>query len=156
MSDLTKSNLEPIEEGDLGLKEKFIGGGEAEKKSDGLAQKETVPLKIPGLPEQPERKEGAVEKEAAYSKILSKVSAAQPVIIKSSEISDDAQNVNEETDAQSKIQNLVNLATTKSIAHAVKVARHLEDNYVLDEFHDRLLSEELHDALVKKGLIHPV
>ena len=37
--------------------------------------------------------------------------------------------------------------------HAVKVARHLEDNYVLDEMHSRLLSQELHDALVKKGFL---
>jgi hypothetical protein len=29
----------------------------------------------------------------------------------------------------------------------------MEDNYVLDTFHDRLLADELHDAFVKKGII---
>ena len=41
----------------------------------------------------------------------------------------------------------------QGVIHAVKVARHLDDNYAMDEFHDRLMAEELHDALVKKGLI---
>jgi hypothetical protein len=40
--------------------------------------------------------------------------------------------------------------------HAVKVARHLEDDYVLDTFHDKLLADELHDALLKKGLIEEI
>ena len=44
----------------------------------------------------------------------------------------------------------------KGVVHAVKVARHLEDNYALDEFHDRMLADELHEALIKKGLIEEV
>jgi len=36
------------------------------------------------------------------------------------------------------------------------VARHLQDNYALDEFHDRLLAQEFHDALIKKGLIEEI
>jgi hypothetical protein len=29
----------------------------------------------------------------------------------------------------------------------------MQDNYVLDTFHDRMLADDLHDALVKKGMI---
>ena len=32
----------------------------------------------------------------------------------------------------------------------------MEDNYTLDEFHDRLLGEELHKALVDKGIIKEI
>jgi hypothetical protein len=48
------------------------------------------------------------------------------------------------------------LAEAKGVVHAVKVAQHLEDNYLLDELHDRLLATDLHDALVKKGMITEV
>jgi hypothetical protein len=47
----------------------------------------------------------------------------------------------------------VDIALEKGVIHAVNVAKHLEDNYVLDMFHDKLLSDELHEALMKKGLI---
>ena len=56
-------------------------------------------------------------------------------------------------DAETQIQHLVDLAQQKGIMHAVKVARHMEDNYILDTFHDKMLADELHDALIKKGMI---
>jgi hypothetical protein len=149
MADEIKSNLEPIEDGDLNLKEKFTGGGKVEsvlaKKSE-----ETFPT-----PEKIERKEGVVEKEATYSKILSKIPATnQNVHV--NDVATDAVLVNDGIDAESKIENLIKIAQTKSIAHAVNVARHMEDNYVLDEFHDRMLGEELHNALVAKGMIKEI
>lgn len=153
MPDETKSNLEPIEEGDLNLKEKFLGGNEKplETSNESVeSQKEIIPV-----PEQSvERKEGQMEKEAAYGKILSKVTAAAPII--HNDVEDDAKIASLEKDGEGKINNLVNLAQMKGIPHAVKVAMHLEDNYVLDEFHDRLLSQELHDALVQKGMIKEI
>ncbi|MFA6047531.1 MAG: hypothetical protein WCV59_00305 [Parcubacteria group bacterium] len=171
MPDELKSNLEPVDEGELNLKEKFIGGAQPEKISaDSMPKKEVITTpenitepvaetmagegsgKIEGILE---RKEGAMEKDDAYAKIMAKVSPVRQVV-QDDEVAGDAQSVDQETDAESKIRNLVNLAETKSVAHAVSVARHMEDNYVLDEFHDRLLGEELHDALVKKGLIKEV
>ena len=144
------SNLEPINEEDLNLKEKFLGGGEASKVS--TEENPEQKAEVPTTPEQTvERKEGAVEKDETYNKILSKVASPAPVV--HGDVPTDADAASQEKDAESKITNLVNLAQMKGIAHAVKVAQHLEDNYVLDEFHDRLLSDELHDALVKKGLI---
>ncbi|HAT73882.1 MAG: hypothetical protein US30_C0004G0019 [Candidatus Moranbacteria bacterium GW2011_GWF2_36_839] len=149
MTDGIKSNLEPIEEGDLNLKEKFTGGGKVENV---LAKKneETFPT-----PEKIERKEGVVEKEATYSKILSKIPATnQNAHV--NDVATDAALVNDGIDAESKIENLIKIAQAKSIAHAVNVARHMEDNYILDEFHDRMLGEELHNALVAKGMIKEI
>ena len=65
----------------------------------------------------------------------------------------DAKAISGTDSEEAKIETLVKLATTKGVVHAVKVARHWEDNYALDEFHDRLLADELHEALLKKGLI---
>lgn len=150
------TNLEPIEDRDLNLKEKFSG----EKKSApienpsseaGAAGQLFQAEKISQPEGNFERKEGQVEKEEAYAKILAH--AANPTLSTDQDISQDADLAMKEKDAESKVNNLVNLAETKGLAHAVKVAKHMEDNYVLDEFHDKLLSEELHDFLVKKNLI---
>jgi hypothetical protein len=149
MADEIKSNLEPIEEVDMNLKEKFVGAEEA-KKPEGKIEA------IHSIEGEVAKKEGASEKEAAYSKILSKIGSQKQVIHSEEDVSKDAQKVNAGIDAESKIINLVKLAENKGIAHAVKVARHLEDNYTLDEFHDRLLGEELHKALVEKGMIKEI
>ncbi|HRY82321.1 MAG TPA: hypothetical protein P5232_01245 [Candidatus Moranbacteria bacterium] len=149
MADEIISNLEPIEESDLSLKEKFTGGGKAEK-----FPQENVETVSPAS-EQAEKKEGAVEKETAYSKILSKI-PTQSQKVQTDEVAEDATSANVGIDAESKINNLVKIAETKGIAHAVSVARHMEDNYTLDEFHDRLLSEELHSALIAKGMIKEI
>lgn len=143
------SNLEPIEEGDLDLKNKFTG--EAEKAAGSDVEKKEVPNFV--TEKRPEsRQEGAAEKDQAYVKILAKVQTqAQPA--DDAAVAADAHAIGKPDAEESKIETLIKLATTKGVVHAVKVARHLEDNYALDEFHDRLLGEELHDALLKKGLI---
>jgi hypothetical protein len=153
MTDEIISNLEPIEEGDMNLKEKFIGGGGTGKMEMG---KEEMANPVEKIIEKPaERKEGVVEKEAAYSKILSKIPTQSPAV-PADDVAMDATSANSGIDAQSKVTNLVKIAETKGIAHAVKVARHMEDNYTLDEFHDKLLGEELHSALVTKGIIKEI
>ncbi len=138
------SNLEPIEEKDLDLKGKFIKETTLETKPE------------PGsefvLEQKQERKEGAVEKEESYAKILSKVQT-QPVPQQSNAVATDAESASAHQGAEAKIEKLVQLAMHKGVVHAVKVAKHMEDNYTLDEFHDRLLADDLHDALIKKGLI---
>jgi hypothetical protein len=149
MVDEIKSNLEPIEESDLSLKEKFTGGGRMESIPE--EKKEDLIF----TPEQVKGKEGQVEKEAAYSKILSKI-PSQNQKAQDEEVATDANLANTGIDAESKVNNLVKIAENKGIVHAVKVARHMEDNYTLDEFHDRLLGEELHNALVAKGMIKEI
>lgn len=151
MVDEIKSNLEPIGEGDLDMKKKFAGENSINDETP-EAKVEDIHL-IEGSVE---RKEGSAEKESAYSKILSKIGSQTHQTTSDDDVKNDAVSVNVGMDAESKVTNLVKLAETKGIPHAVKVARHLEDNYTLDEFHDRLLGEELHDALVKKGMIREI
>ena len=142
-------NLEPIEEKDLNLKDKFI-----EKPKEQAGGAESQAEKAPVLENAPEQKEGEAEKEEAYSKILSKVKVAKPPADDS--IPADAQDANLAQSAEAKVIKLVDLAMQKGVIHAVKVARHMEDNFVLDEFHDRLLADELHDALIKRGLLREI
>lgn len=147
------SNLEPIEDSDLDLKGKFIGSENSDKNISPEGKK---PELVPVSPlEKVEKKEGQAEKEKSYSKILSKIKSPSQ-----SEhdhlVNEDAKLASEEISAEGKIEKLTRLAMDKGVAHAVKVARHLEDNYTLDEFHDKLLADELHDALVKKGLIREI
>ncbi len=145
MTDELKNNLEPIEESDLNLKEKFLGSSGAV----GTEKEAEVPHT---LEQKGERQEGVQEKEASYSKILSKVKSSSES--KDEDISKDAEDANKELEYGSKINKLVELAELKGVVHAVKVARHMEDNYLLDELHDKLLGDDLHEALVKKGFIN--
>jgi len=140
-------NLEPIEEKDLDLESKF----KKEQAEKALGEKPEQPaFKIE---KEAVRESSVAEKDNIYSKILSKVQQQPAGEVPHEEIKKDAEEVHNKTDAESQIQNLVDIALNKGVIHAVKVARHLEDNYVLDMFHDKLLADELHDALIKKGLI---
>lgn len=156
MTEETKSNLEPVEEDDLNLEKKFGGVGsrispektaEEFKKTE---QKET-------LLETKKEVSGEIsptEKDSVYGKILSKVKKQSVKPAGSDdEIKSDAEAVSQKNDAESQIQHLTDLALTKGVIHAVKVARRLEDNYTLDMFHDKLLADEFHKALVEKGII---
>ena len=154
MAEETKSNLEPLEESDLELKEKFGGVGNepsSEEGTDKLKETEAVPLETE---KETAGEVSSAEKDSAYGKILSKVKK-QPAKQAGSddEIQTDAETASQKTDAESQIQHLTGLALNKGVVHAVKVARHLEDNYTLDMFHDKLLADEFHKALVEKGLI---
>jgi len=142
------SNLEPIDEKDLNLAEKFKGGV-VEKEGA-----EDIPIQTEK--EKPAEKTAA-EKEDSYAKILARVKQpAAGAVPADEEVKEDAGKVYQKTDADSQIQHLVDIAMAKGVVHAVKVARHMEDNYVLDMFHDKLLADELHDALFKKGLIREI
>jgi len=143
-------SLEPIEEKDLDMKSKFI-----EDKLEGNAREDAQEIAKPDVlaPEQAvERKEGAVEKDDAYSKIISKIQSPSPQTDEA-DVKIDADITGKAMDIESRINNLVDIAMQKGVAHAVKVAKQLDDNYMLDGFHDKLMVDEFHDALIKKGLI---
>lgn len=142
-----KSNLEPIEEKDLDLEGKLKRadmGISAEKELPYQAERE-IPQEI-----------SSAEKDDSYGKILSKVQAQQNDEIDYGAVASDAQAGISKIDAETQIQHLVDLASQKGIIHAVKVAQHMQDNYILDTFHDRMLGEELHNALVEKGMIKEI
>lgn len=141
-----KSNLEPIDENNLNnQKESAIGnvGNSVFKEDENLFK----------IEKEVSLEKSEAEKDSAYLQIMSKFSNISNLSVSDDDISNDAKNVSQEVDAQSKINHLVNLAVLKGVPHAVKVARHFEDNYVLDAFHDKLMADELHDALVEKGLL---
>ncbi len=142
---MIKSNLEPIEDSDLDLEGKIkrgTTGNVQEKEAPVFAAEKETPVEI-----------SAAEKDNAYGNILSKVQVQADDKIDQQEISQDAAIGIQKTDAESQIGHLIDVAQQKGIIHAVKVARHMEDNYVLDTFHDRLLADELHSALLAKGMI---
>jgi len=146
------SNLEPVDEKDLDLASKFGEVSKMENKDGNKAEKPVF------NPEEEVAKETisetiSAEKDSTYNKILSKVKSQQVSDSTEDDIKSDAAKTIEKQDAESQIQHLVDIAFNKGVVHAVKVAKHLEDNYVLDMFHDKLLSDELHEALLKKGLI---
>jgi hypothetical protein len=140
--------MEPIEASDLNLENKFKAGGE-----QAASNKELPQL----APEKEKAQEvSAGEKDAAYGNILAKVQTNPTQNPDPLAVANDAQKGAQLTDASSQMQHLIDLAQQKGVAHAVKVARHMEDNFVLDTFHDRLLADELHDALLAKGMIKDI
>lgn len=98
--------------------------------------------------------EGGPEKvEEKYDEILSQVSPTSPGAASSDdEAALDAKSIGDTADEESKIQKLLDLASTKGVVHAVKVARSLKDYYALDRMHDELI-DKLYDGLLERGLI---
>lgn len=135
------SNLEPIEEKDLDLERKFSQTNLRPEKEPAQLKRETAWEK------------SAAETDDAYERILSQVKEAPAIKYSHQEVQADAQAVFEKTNAENQVKHLVDIAFAKGVVHAVKVARHLEDNYVLDMFHARMLSDDLHQALLEQGLI---
>jgi len=142
---MIKSNLEPIEESDLDLEGKIKRG------TTGAAVEQVAPLVIET---EIAHEVSSAEKDETYDKILSQVQTTQvDGELDQAVIASDAKDGIEKMDAQSQVQHLIDIAGQKGVVHAVKVAQHMQDNYVLDTFHDRMLADELHDALVSKGMI---
>ncbi|MEA2098291.1 MAG: hypothetical protein U9P70_04455 [Patescibacteria group bacterium] len=58
-------------------------------------------------------------------------------------------------DTAGQVKKLTFLAFEKGIGHSIKVARSLNDAYLLDELHDKLIGE-LHQELVEKGKLKDI
>lgn len=137
--------------------EKILGGeglvGGQEKLSESQPSVEggleTLPMQETGP-----RIEGGLEQtEGKYNEILSKVVPQTSTTTHSDEeVSLDAKSIGNTVDEESKIQKLLDLAQTKGVAHAVKVARSLSDYYALDRMHDDM-ADKLYEGLLAKGLI---
>jgi hypothetical protein len=95
--------------------------------------------------------EGVVEKDAAYRGALSNLQTQTDD--DDADVMQDASSVHQQMDRESQITHLIDLATQKGVRHAVKVAQKTQDYYVLDQLHDRLLTEELHEVLESRGFI---
>jgi len=65
--------------------------------------------------------------------------------------------VDELDQAEEKIEKLVQIASEEGPLQAVKIAKTLNSNYVLDNMHDKLIDEkELNGMLAKKGFIEKI
>lgn len=131
-----------------GVKEEemSVSEGKAEAMPEGV-----VEVGTPVSPEQaPERIEGK------YQELLSRVTPTKTVSAHADDEENDpvldAKHIGALTDEASKVQKLLDLAQTKGVVHAVKVARTLKDYYALDRMHDEL-SDKLYQGLLEKGLI---
>jgi len=72
------------------------------------------------------------------------------------EVRQHAKGISEIEDVQEQIAKLVDLAQHKDPFLAIKVASHLDNNYVLDSVHDQLLEEKIKKILIEKGLLKEV
>lgn len=87
-----------------------------------------------------------------YAAILTQAGLSGQPALPAADVHADAVGVGQATDAASRVTQLVELAQVKGVAHAVEVARKMNDLYVLDTMHDEL-ADKLYEALKAKGLI---
>ena len=85
-----------------------------------------------------------------YTQLLSRV---QQVNTDDAEVEADAHVVGALEEAEKRVHTLVEMAQVKGVAHAVRVAKRMNDLYVLDTMHDEL-ADKLYEGLLAKGLIH--
>ncbi|MFA5986327.1 MAG: hypothetical protein WC819_03200 [Parcubacteria group bacterium] len=98
------------------------------------------------------REKTRAQNDTVYTQILSQVQS-QSHQHDDDTITQDASALHQIADRESQISHLMDLAMTKGVAHAVKVAQRVEDYYVLDQLHDRMRAEEFYQALIAKGFI---
>ncbi len=110
-----------------------------------------APEKTPVTPEKESTPEAAVENAATYNKVLSTVQK-QATSDDDVRIAQDVRDM-QGMDHESQITHLIDVALTEGVERAVTIARKADDYYILDQLHDRLLSDELHEALVARGLV---
>lgn len=102
-----------------------------------------------------EKKETEITKENIGENELSNVQPVQTAPIftsdedKAREIKTDVRKI-KDLDVGRQIKILTTLAFEKGILYSVTVARGLNNAYLLDELHDKLVGE-LHEELIKKG-----
>lgn len=85
-----------------------------------------------------------------YTQLLSQV---QQTNTDNEEVEKDAHVVGALEEAEKRVHTLVEMAQIKGVAHAVRVAKRMNDLYVLDTMHDEL-ADKLYEGLMAKGLIH--
>lgn len=86
-----------------------------------------------------------------YAAILSQSAISQSAPV-AAQVATDVDLLSHAVDAETRVNQLVELAQVKGVAHAVEVAQKMNDLYVLDTMHDEL-ADKLYDALRAKGLI---
>ena len=105
-------------------------------------------------PEENQETRTESEKLNIYDEILTKAKLKKKGVIIHHEVKGDAEKVSQKDTAEKQIERLVKLAQQKGVVHAVKVAQHMENNYVLDGIHDQMsLGERMYQALQKEKIV---
>lgn len=136
------------------MPEEVLGGESRESGQEAVSEKSEGVIEIfPAGEKEPVGESGKEQLEGKYNEILSKVTPGGPVATATDDnVALDAKSIGATADEESKIQKLLDLAVTKGVAHAVNVARKLQDYYALDRMHDELV-DKLYEGLLAKGLI---
>ncbi len=143
---------EPIDE-EIDLREKFVGGGEAKPIS------RTKASPTAGVRKAVERGErAAAERDATYQSLMKQLRAkaaqgSAHVGTHAHTVASDARAVHGQHDVESQVSHLLDIAVTKGPTHAVKVARHLSDFYIMDAVHDRMVQDAFFKKLKEKNMI---
>jgi hypothetical protein len=157
------SYQEPIEKEDLDLekklKENIPAAAIENKNAETLGVEKPVVETAPVVEKTPniENKQGV---EAGAEQVSEKIETARKTIqtqkpTAHAVIHDDAKAVAEIQEYEKKIEKLVELALQKGPEHAIQVAMHMDanDNYTMDELHDKMIADDLRKQLIQKGLL---
>jgi hypothetical protein len=178
---MAQSNYqEPIEKEDLDLKKKFSDSGEirilkpkSSPMNEEISNSEKLPSQEKEISTLTETTESPVVEsaetpsleretggESQEEKVSEKIETVRKAITTQkapavATVSDDAKTVAGIAEYEKKVEKLVELALHRGPEHAIKVAQHMDanDNYTLDELHDKMIEDDLRKQLIAKGLL---
>ena len=99
--------------------------------------------------------EQAIEKSGEKLKAQTSTSSNDDTDDQSVDIRDIEKNIDEmkKLDVGEQVEHLVQVAIHKDPVLAIGIAKHLNDNYILDELHSDLTEDKIRDILDQKGLL---
>ena len=131
---------------------------EIEKLEKELAEKKAA-FGVEGEKDGIETKELEITKENLQEKSPTQPATSQSQIQQDDDSSDDKNKTTttelKNLDTAGQVNKLTTLAFEKGLEHSIKIARSLDDAYLLDELHDKLIGE-LHEELIKKGKLKKI
>ena len=125
-----------------------------EKKALGKEKKSEVKEKLKEIYQSELEKEKKAEQETESFKkeqFGAGTGTAAPQAKNQKQVSDDTGKI-KKMDQKNQVKALIKLVFEKNIAYAVKVARNIDNPYVLDEFHDTLVDEYYEEIVEKKKI----
>ncbi len=135
---------EPIED-NIDLRAKFVGGGESKP----ISRTKTTASEA--------KERSSAERDSTYQKMLAQLQtdddSDDESVYHAHTVARDARAGTDHADVKAQVEHLIELAKVKGVVHAVKVARHMSDYYVLDTMHDKMLADQFFEALNKEGLL---
>lgn len=157
------SYQEPIEKEDLDLakklKENIPAAGIENKSTETLSGEKQIVEAVPAIEKIPSV-ENEIAVEAKVEQVSEKIETARKTIqtqkpTAHTAIHDDAKEIAEIQEYEKKVEKLVELALQKGPEHAIQVAIHMDanDNYTMDELHDKMITDDLRKQLIQKGLL---